>query len=81
MLSVSLRCGAKTRKGISCLTRPIKGKKRCRMHGGTNPGTPHGSLHGRYKHGFYSKKAVEERSSLRALLKATQDLLADLKNQ
>ena len=38
------RCGAKTRKGTSCLRRPVPGKKRCLNHGGlsTGPRTPEG---------------------------------------
>ena len=31
------RCGAKTRSGKPCKQRPIKGGKRCRMHGGAEP--------------------------------------------
>ena len=81
MVSLSLTCGAKTRKDTPCLTRPVKGRRRCRMHGGTNPGAPRGPRHGRYKHGFYSKQAEAQRSSLKTLLKAAQDLLADLRNQ
>ena len=34
------RCGAKTRKGTACKGAAVRGKRRCRMHGGTNPGRP-----------------------------------------
>ena len=34
------RCGAKTRKGTPCKGPAVRGKRRCRMHGGTNPGRP-----------------------------------------
>ena len=34
------KCGAKTRKGTPCKSPAVRGKKRCRMHGGTNPGRP-----------------------------------------
>ncbi|WP_443026138.1 MULTISPECIES: hypothetical protein [unclassified Sphingomonas] len=34
----------------------MKGKRRCRMHGGTNPGAPKGNRNAR-KHGGYSAKA------------------------
>jgi len=34
------RCGAKTRQGTPCKGPVVRGKKRCRMHGGTNPGRP-----------------------------------------
>jgi len=33
-------CGAKTRKGSPCPNPVVTGRKRCRMHGGTNPGPP-----------------------------------------
>lgn len=46
-------CGAKTRSGAPCKRSPIKGKKRCRRHGGTNPGPKKGSRHA-LKHGIYS---------------------------
>jgi len=38
------RCGAKTRKGIPCKGPAVRDKKRCRMHGGTNPGRPRDPL-------------------------------------
>ena len=38
------RCGAKTRKGTPCKGPAVRGKKRCRMHGGTNPGRPRDPL-------------------------------------
>ena len=31
-------CGAKTRKGTSCLAMSVRGKKRCRLHGGLSTG-------------------------------------------
>ena len=37
------RCGATTRSGAACQSPPVKGKRRCRMHGGTNPGAPKGN--------------------------------------
>mgnify|MGYP001592830945 FL=1 len=38
------RCGARTRAGGQCASRPVNGKARCRMHGGasTGPRTPQG---------------------------------------
>lgn len=31
------KCGAKTRSGEPCKADPVRGRKRCRMHGGTQP--------------------------------------------
>jgi hypothetical protein len=62
------RCGAKarTRGGLPCQAAPVRGKKRCRMHGGlsTGPRTPEGlerSRRARWVHGRRSKEAIEER--------------------
>lgn len=57
-----MQCNAKTRGGGRCKNPPVRGSKRCRMHGGN-------SLRGinspRYKHGLYSKYAGQ---SLRDVL-------------
>lgn len=31
-------CGAKTRSGHACLCKPVKGKRRCKFHGGLSTG-------------------------------------------
>lgn len=36
-------CLARTRKGTECQSPAVKGRGRCRMHGGTNPGAPRGT--------------------------------------
>lgn len=47
-------CGAKTRSGQPCKSAPVKGKKRCRMHGGAQgSGAPMGNQNA-LKHGYYS---------------------------
>lgn len=45
-------CGAKTRGGGTCKKAPLKGKKRCKLHGGA---TPSGPANASYKHGRYAK--------------------------
>lgn len=45
-------CGAKTRSGRPCQRSPLKGKKRCRLHGGATPSGPD-SVH--YEHGRYAE--------------------------
>lgn len=60
------RCFAKTRSGKHCQAWPIKGKRRCRMHGGTNPGPPKGNNNAR-KHGAYSAKAKAAARWLKAM--------------
>ncbi len=51
-------CGAKTRSGESCSKFPVKGKRRCRNHGGLSsaPKTPEGRARiaaANFKHGKY----------------------------
>lgn len=47
-----MRCGAKKRNGQPCQQWPIKGRTRCRLHGGKSR---IGSGAGRYIHGRYSR--------------------------
>jgi hypothetical protein len=62
------RCGAKTRKGTPCEAPAIRGKTRCRMHGGKSPGRP--QIHGRY-----AKANIEKRRSWRRLLRELRQTL------
>ena len=76
--SSALRCQAKTRHGTLCQQPAIHGKRRCRMHGGTNPGAPRGNQHA-LKHGRYTAQAIAERREARQTLRALRQLLAQLK--
>lgn len=51
-------CGAKKRNGEACQKSPIKGKKRCRLHGG-NAGAPKQNTNS-VKHNIYSQFMTEE---------------------
>lgn len=51
-------CGAKKRNGEACQKPPIKGKKRCRLHGG-NAGAPTGNKNSA-KHNIYSQFMTKE---------------------
>ena len=67
-------CLAKTRKGTACQKPPIKGKRRCRLHGGksTGPRTAEGRARiaaAHYRHGRRSKKFVEARAKIWAELR------------
>ena len=52
-------CGAKTRAGSKCNTRPML-NGRCRMHGGTNKGNAAIGNTLAVKHGIYSKRMTPE---------------------
>lgn len=72
----SPRCGARTRSGKPCQSPAVRGKKRCRMHGGTNPGAPRGPRNGSYRHGEYTKEAIEMRRRVSALIRESREMLA-----
>ena len=67
-------CGAKTRKGGRC-RQPAMKNGRCRLHGGKSLS---GIQHGRYKHGRYTRKAIEERRQMNRLIKEVAALLRQL---
>jgi hypothetical protein len=46
------QCGAMTRAGTPCARAPMKGRTRCRNHGGMSPAGP---AHYEFRHGRYSK--------------------------
>ncbi len=74
MLS-SPRCGAKTRSGKPCMSPAVRGRRRCRMHGGApGSGAPRGNQNA-LKHGMYMRKALEERRVVQDLLHQSRVLL------
>jgi uncharacterized protein YjcR len=75
----SPRCGARTRHGGSCRAPAVRGKKRCRMHGGTpGSGAPSGNQNAR-KHGFFTRDALAERKQIRTLLREARKVLEEMK--
>ena len=53
----------------------VKGKRRCRMHGGApGSGAPKGNKNA-LKHGRYTEKAIAQRRRIRKLIKLSRDLL------
>jgi len=67
------RCLARTRAGSLCQLAALKGKRRCRLHGGKGSGAPSGERNGAYKHGGETKEAVALRQSVSRLLKAIRE--------
>src|SRR5271154_5026272 len=63
------RCGAMTRAGSPCQRPALRGRKRCRLHGGLSPGAPRGAKNGNYRCGDWTADAVEERRWLRSLVR------------
>ena len=67
-------CGAKTRTGGRC-KQPAMANGRCRLHGGKSLS---GKQHGRYKHGRYTRAAIEEQRQLNRLLREVTALLRQI---
>jgi uncharacterized protein YjcR len=75
----SPRCGARTRSGEACRSPAVRGKQRCRMHGGAaGSGAPSANQNAR-KHGLFTREAVTERRQIQALLGEARRLLEEMK--
>ena len=70
------RCGAKTRAGHPCRQAAVKGRARCRMHGGAKgSGGPGGDRNGNFKHGLWTRESLEMRKTTRAKLREIRAFL------
>jgi hypothetical protein len=75
----SPRCGAKIRSGGLCRSRAVRGRKRCRMHGGApGSGAPRANQNAR-KHGLFTRDAIAERKQVQALLGEARRFLQAMK--
>jgi hypothetical protein len=75
----SPRCRAKTRAGRPCRAAAVRGKWRCRMHGGApGSGAPSGNQNAR-RHGLFTGEAIAERKQIEALLGEARKLLQGMK--
>ena len=74
-MHTSPRCGARTRRGTSCQAPAVRGRKRCRMHGGADgSGAPKGNQNA-LKTGLHTRESIEMRRRIRQLLKDASDTL------
>ena len=63
------RCCAKTRSGNPCQSPKVRGKARCKMHGGAKgSGAPKGRDNGHYQNGMFTCDAIKRRRETRALI-------------
>jgi hypothetical protein len=75
----SLRCGAKTRSDGACRSPAVRGKTRCRMHGGApGSGAPRANRNAR-THGLFTRGALAERRQIQVLLGEARKLLEEMK--
>ena len=77
-MAASPRCGAGTRGGHACRAPAMRGKLRCRMHGGAPAsGAPWGNRNAQ-KHGAFTLERTAERRAIRELLGEARKLLKEL---
>jgi hypothetical protein len=60
------------RLGTECRSPAVQEKRRCRMHGGTNPGAPKGNRNA-WKHGARSAKAMAAGRYLRLVARVLRE--------
>ena len=73
----SPRCSAKTRSGEPCKAPAVRGKQRCRMHGGAKgSGAPIGNQNA-LKSGLYTREKLEERRRLSTLIRQARKMLEE----
>lgn len=71
----SPRCGARIRSGGLCRSPALRGKRRCRMHGGAaGSGGQKGNRNAR-RHGLFTGDAIVERKQIQDLLGEVRKLL------
>lgn len=70
-LEAAPRCLARTSSGTECQSPAVKGRRRCRMHGGTNPGAPKGNRNA-WKHGGRSTATIEAARWIKALARIVE---------
>jgi hypothetical protein len=70
------RCGAKTRAGHPCRQAAVRGRVRCRMHGGAKgSGGPRGDRNGNFKHGLWTGESLEIRRTTREKVREVRAFL------
>ncbi|MDQ2084771.1 HGGxSTG domain-containing protein [Xanthobacteraceae bacterium Astr-EGSB] len=74
----SRRCGAKTRAGTSCRAPAVRGKNRCRMHGGAaGSGAPRGNRNAELD-GYFRRENISHRRAIRRLMRESRALIRRL---
>jgi len=72
----SPRCGARTRDGHACRSPAVRGKNRCRMHGGApGSGAPRKNRNA-FKSGFYTREEIEQRRRIQDLIRQSRKFLS-----
>ena len=79
-LAKAPRCGARTRTGSPCRQAAVRGRRRCRMHGGANgSGGPLGPRNGNFKHGDCTRESLETRRNARKSIRSLSRILNQIR--
>ena len=74
----SPRCGARTRDGHPCRSPAVRGKKRCRMHGGApGSGAPRKNRNA-FKSGDYTREEIEQRRRIQDLIRQSNKFCSEI---
>jgi hypothetical protein len=77
-LNLAPRCGARTRAGTPCRSPAVRGKRRCRMHGGAKGSGGQPGNRNAWKHGARSAEALALRRTVRELLREARELVEEV---
>jgi len=75
LMNLASRCLAKTRRATLCQSPAVKGKKRCRIHGGAKGSGGQKGNRNALKHGKYSAEYLAQRKYRKELLRDARILL------
>jgi len=72
------RCGVRTRDGSPCRKYPIRGRRRCRLHGGASgSGAPRGNRNA-LTHGRTTAAALAARRAIMRLMRESKRTLGEM---
>lgn len=78
-MSLAPRCLAKTRRATLCQSPSVRGKKRCRIHGGAKGSGGQKGNQNAFKHGKYSEEYLARRKETKELLRDARALLGRIR--
>jgi hypothetical protein len=78
LMNLAPRCRATSkRSGMPCRAPAVRGHRVCRFHG-AGGGAPKGVANGRYRHGLFTCRAVEQRHALALLIQLARQTASEM---
>ncbi len=74
LMNLAARCGASTRTGAPCRQPAVRGKRRCRMHGGAAGSGGQIGNRNAFKHGHWSAEETAFRKVVSEMIKKGREL-------